>query len=103
MNYAQLTTPDGSKSDFSTGEGKNPGLVSRERGISKDLSTTDIEGGLDEPPVQYIDDKPRCGGLLGRWPIVSLSFFIICGIGIGIGLSQFLICRRSETTTWCEF
>jgi len=108
MNYAQLHTPDGSKSEISTGHSRDsadnlPGLVARE--IETDeVSINDIEAAPEETKVVYVDDSQlSCGGLLGRCPLIALFSFVVCGILIGIGLSQLLVCQRSETVTWCEF
>ena len=51
-------------------------------------STTVKNRKVDEEIADVIDDAPPTGcGILGRYPILSLLLFAVCGVSIGIGLS----------------
>lgn len=120
LNYAQLHTPDGSKSEMDSDTSRtnhnrrfnshtvSPHQIAREIDRrNSDGTMEDLEDGAsnskDRTVVVYEkDDKLGCGGRLGKCPIVTLIAFVLCGILIGIGVSQLLICQRSDTDTWCR-
>ena len=91
--YAQLHTPDGSKSElYSNNTRKHehtPNVVARE-------SMTDLEEASDstDTVVYAKDDKLGCGGMMGRCPLIVLFLFVALGVLIGVGASTLLVCRR---------
>ena len=95
--YAQLHTPDGSKSelssDFTTKYAHTPNLVASE-------PMTDLEEASDstDTVVYAKDDKLGCGGMMGRCPLIVLFLFVALGVLIGVGVSTLLVCRRYVTS-----
>jgi len=110
--YAQLSTPDGSEMDLSADHNKKQTRTHNRfmRTQSMNEIKKDLEDASEqlsaEPSAVYIesaDDEPGCDGMFGRCPYFALTSFVACGILIGIGVSQLLVCRRSETEDWCKW